>query len=482
MTEKLPYKTLFEISQDLIAIANIDGYFKKLNPRWMTTLGYTEKEMLGRPFINFVHPEDRLKTDEVAQKQKKGLTVSKFENRYLTKNGDIIYLEWNATIVDETGDIFAIARNQTELKEKELKLQESEEILKLKNQQFQDLFNLSQDLIVIAHRDGYFKKVNPQWTEKFGYSEDEVLSTPFIDFIHPDDRSKTANMVQDQLNGVTAMQFHNRYIAKNGDILHLEWNATAVDATGLIFAIARDQTESIDQKKALTTSITKLSAKNNQLQDFAYIASHNLRSPVANIFILTKFLIDSNLDKEQHKYANLIHDSTEALNNTLEDLLHVVQLNKTTDANAQRISLKEVCNTVLKQLHGTVLTNQAQIITDFEEIDTIEYPEGYLHSIFLNLISNAIKYRSPDRSPIIQIKSKKNETSVELSFEDNGIGIDLSKHHNKIFGFRKTFHNHPEARGFGLYITKSQVEALNGEISVQSELDKGTKFIINLAS
>ncbi|MFL1896100.1 PAS domain S-box protein [Aquimarina sp. 2-A2] len=482
MTEKLPYKTLFEVSQDLIVIANIDGYFKKLNPRWMTTLGYTEKEMLGRPFINFVHPEDRLKTDEVAQKQKEGLTVSKFENRYLTKNGDIIYLEWNATIVDETGDIFAIARNQTELKEQELKLQEAEKVLKLKNQQFQDLFNLSQDLIVIAHTDGYFKKVNPQWIEKFGFTENEVLSTPFVDFIHPDDRSKTAHMVQEQLNGVTAMHFHNRYLTKDGDALHLEWNATSVDATGLIFAIARDQTESIDQKKALTASITELSAKNSQLQDFAYIASHNLRSPVANIFILAKFLIDSNLDKEQYKFANLIHDSTEALNNTLEDLLHVVQINKTTDASTERISLKEVCNNVLKQLQGSVLSNKAEVFTDFNDVDDIEYSEGYLHSIFQNLISNAIKYRSPDRSPIIQIKSKKNESSVELTFEDNGIGIDLNRHQSKIFGFRKTFHNHPEARGFGLYITKSQVEALNGEISVLSEPNKGTKFIIKIAS
>ncbi|WP_378187134.1 PAS domain S-box protein [Aquimarina sp. W85] len=483
MTENLPHKMLFDISQDLIVIANMDGYFKQINPQWSLILGYTDAELLSQPFINFVHPDDKCKTSLVAKHQKEnGISVSKFENRYIAKNGNIIYLEWNASVLNETGDIFAIARDQTTIKEKENKLVEAEYTLKLKNQQLQDLFNLSQDLIVIAHTDGYFKKVNPQWIKKFGFSEEEVLAIPFINFIHPEDRDKTIDMVHKQKEGVTASYFNNRYVAKDGTVLDLEWNATSVDETGLIFAIARDQTEINKQQAALNKSLKQLKAKNKQLEDFAYITSHNLRSPVANIFILTKFLKDSGLKSDQEDFANLIQNSTEVLNSTLEDLIHVVQINHSNEMNVRRVSLRQVCDNVLKQLHGSVLSNQAQIITDFNDIEIIQCSEDYLHSIFLNLISNAIKYRAPERHPIIKIKSKKNGNTIQLTFEDNGRGIDLKKHNEKIFGFRKTFHKHPDARGFGLFITKSQVEALNGEILVQSELNKGTIFTINLAS
>ncbi len=483
MDTNLLYKNFFNLSNDLMAVANMNGYFKMVNDHWIHKLGYSEEELLNYPHTSFIHPDDIEKSLEVFENQRSVHTNSStLKNRYIAKNGDIIWLDWNITSMDITGDIFLVGKEVTYQRKQQLKEDAIQKNLKNKNKLLEELFELSTDFIVIANSDGYFKKVNPIWIEKLGYTENELLSTPFMSFIHPDDRNRTSNMVQRQMEGYTAIAFENRYVNKNGDSIWLEWNATSVDATGDIFAIARDQTVSRQQKLKLEVMLKELKAKNKQLEEFTYISSHNLRSPVANIFVLSKFLEQTSLNTEQKQYIKLIKESSEMLNNTLSDLTEAVQVHKNKNVKINRISLEEVCNTALKQLSGKLLSTQAEIIIDFNETDTIEYSKPYMQSIFLNLISNAIKYKSPERSPVIHISSKKLKNAIQLIFKDNGIGIDLKKHKGKMFGFRKTFHDNPDARGLGLYITKSQVEALNGKIRVSSTIDEGTVFIINLAS
>ena len=118
------------------------------------------------------------------------------------------------------------------------------------------------------------------------------------------------------------------------------------------------------------------------------------------------------------------------------------------------------------------------ITSDFSKIPTIQYHKTYLESIFLNLITNAIKYRSPERDPVIHLKTDIINDRIRLSFTDNGLGIDLGKHGHKLFGLNKTFHRHPDAKGVGLYLTKIQVETMGGHIYAESEVGKGTVFTI----
>ncbi|MEI8075902.1 MAG: ATP-binding protein, partial [Bacteroidota bacterium] len=109
---------------------------------------------------------------------------------------------------------------------------------------------------------------------------------------------------------------------------------------------------------------------------------------------------------------------------------------------------------------------------------SINYNPAYLESILLNFLTNAIKYASPERQPSIQFKTNTKQHSTELSISDNGLGIDLEKYHDKIFGMYKTFHGNKDARGIGLFISKNQVDAMGGTIKVSSELNKGTTFTI----
>lgn len=176
-----------------------------------------------------------------------------------------------------------------------------------------------------------------------GYTETELMDKPYLAFVHPDDQQNTVAEAAKQFDGTTIFNFRNRYLTKAGEIVWLDWNATALDHTGEVFGIARNITKAIRQEQKIEATLQELIAKNKQLEDYAYITSHNLRSPVANIFMLTKFLEESTLTEEQMNYTDMIKNSAEVLNKTMKDLINVVQINESTDMTIQNISLQETC-------------------------------------------------------------------------------------------------------------------------------------------
>ena len=129
-------------------------------------------------------------------------------------------------------------------------------------------------------------------------------------------------------------------------------------------------------------------------------------------------------------------------------------------------------------LAAQIMHCKAEIEGDFTQVKSISYNKANLESIFLNLITNAIKYRSPDRNLIIKVSTSNEGGRTKMSVKDNGLGIDLKKHSHKLFGLNKTFHRHPEAKGLGLFMTKNQIESMGGNITAESEIDKGSNFIV----
>jgi signal transduction histidine kinase len=145
---------------------------------------------------------------------------------------------------------------------------------------------------------------------------------------------------------------------------------------------------------------------------------------------------------------------------------------------SDKIILKDLLNSVLRGFEAQIQLLEADIQINFTDVDIIFFPQKYIYSIFMNLISNSLKYKSLVRKPVIKIKTEKINDSVVLSFSDNGLGIDLKMHGNKLFKIRKVFHEHVDAKGFGLFMTKTQVEAMGGKIWAESEVDKGITFYI----
>ncbi|MGJ8734215.1 MAG: sensor histidine kinase, partial [Cellulophaga sp.] len=168
------------------------------------------------------------------------------------------------------------------------------------------------------------------------------------------------------------------------------------------------------------------------------------------------------------------------LTETLDTLVEALKTSNGAPTELKKLKFEDALLKTTEILTGEIHETGAIIKSDFTNVPTILYSKVYLESIFLNLVSNALKYRSPDRTPEITLKSFLVRNRVTLTIEDNGLGIDLERHGHKLFGLNKVFHRHPQAKGIGLFMTKVQIESLGGTITAESTVNKGTTFILTL--
>ncbi|QJB36740.1 PAS domain S-box protein [Chitinophaga oryzae] len=254
---------------------------------------------------------------------------------------------------------------------------------------------------------------------------------------------------------------------------------------GGISVFMRDITESRKMQKELRKANDQLSNlnknlvnQNKQLEDFAHITSHNLRAPIANLRALMQMHNEASSQQERELYLGMLHEVIKKIDETLNDLVEVVQIRKDVNVEKEKLLFAERVQKVKDILLVDIETSNIKITYDFEQAPQIEYPRVYLDSILQNFITNAIRYRSPEREPELHLQTWRENDNIVLTVQDNGIGIDMERFGNKLFGFRKTFHRNKDAKGIGLFITKTQVEAMGGSIRAESRPGQGTKFII----
>jgi len=232
------FKTIFNMSQSLICIADINtSTFKFINPSFEKILGYSKKELLNKPFLEFIHPDDIQSTIEVVEKKlQSGSAVKSFENRYLCKNGNYCWLSWNSYPVPEKSITYAIAHDVTERKTAETA--------------FRTIFEMSSDMVCVANSSGAYVKVSPSCQKILGYTSDEVIDLGWTGLVHPDDIEKTRIRIEKQIEGGVTYDFINRYRHKNGSYRSLEWNA-AFTSDGYVYGTARDITERMQEELEL---------------------------------------------------------------------------------------------------------------------------------------------------------------------------------------------------------------------------------------
>src|SRR5215203_241580 len=236
-----------------------------------------------------------------------------------------------------------------------------------------------------------------------------------------------------------------------------------------------------EQKEKMTTDLIQ---RNKDLEQFTYIISHNLRAPVANIIGLSYRLKQTGLSDDLRSQIGAgLSTSVTKLDEVIRDLNDILKIRQMVNESKQLIKLETFISDIHLSIEKMIENEKAIILWNFTEAEEIVTIKGYLHSIFFNLISNSLKYRKPDETPMIKITSRKMNGKIVLLFEDNGIGIDLSTAGEHIFGLYKRFHtDRAEGKGMGLYMVKTQVESMGGKISISSEVNVGTQFKIEFNS
>lgn len=231
-----------------------------------------------------------------------------------------------------------------------------------------------------------------------------------------------------------------------------------------------------------TRLVRQLSTQNTQLIDFCNIVSHNLRAPLVNISMLVD-LLDITNDLEEHtQLIAKLRPVLENLHTTFNELVESIQIRQNPEIRSEKLSVREYLRRTKEGLQTEIHRLEAEIEEDMESAPVIELPPQYLRSILLNLVSNALKYHFPGRPPRIRVTTKREKDRIILSVADNGLGVDLVKHKDNFFKIGKVFHRHPDAKGFGLFMTKTQVEAMGGKIWAESQPEVGTTFHVEFVN
>lgn len=236
--------------------------------------------------------------------------------------------------------------------------------------------------------------------------------------------------------------------------------------------------EILELNKNLRAHTDELVEANKGLEQFSFIVSHNLRSPVANILGLADLIGSDDYPQEiKDNFLDELLNNVKRLDTVVTDLNDILQVKMEMDSKKEPVVLDVLVNSIKSSIQNLIKKEDVQITTNFE-VDQLQTVQSYLYSIFYNLIANSIKYRRPGIAPEIKIKSERKDSGTNIIFEDNGLGIDISKKGEQVFGLYKRFHYHVEGKGMGLFLVKTQVQLLGGKISVESTVNEGTQFII----
>jgi signal transduction histidine kinase len=248
----------------------------------------------------------------------------------------------------------------------------------------------------------------------------------------------------------------------------------------LIRGIFQDIDSTKKKDISLQSSINLLDDQNKRLQNFAYIVSHNLRSHAGNLKFMVNVFEESKSEEDRRQLFENIKTISESLSATMGHLDEIVKIQSEISRERKLVNFETIFNNVTLALKANIIAANATINTDFSGCEEIDYIPAYLESIAQNLITNALKYKHPDRDPLISCYTKKANDNIYLIFEDNGIGIDMKRYGHQLFGMYKTFHYNSDSKGIGLFITRNQVEALGGTITAESTVNVGTRFTVKL--
>lgn len=326
--------------------------------------------------------------------------------------------------------------------------------------------------------------VNSAFEDMTGYKTSEAIGMPLDIIFGAKSDSKQIDLLKQKIKEYQICDIETVCYKKDNTLFWI--NFTMIPVTNKDgehshwISVQRDVTELKEKEKEREQLIRELTKNNNDLKQFSYITSHNLRAPLSNLTGLLNLIDDIPIENPDLKeLIDGFSTSTHLLNETINDLVKVIIIKDNPAIEKERILIKDIFENVFNQLNFLINLHKPILKIELSEEYISNINKSYLESIFLNLMTNSIKYRSATNQLKITITSKVINEELVISFKDNGIGIDMGRNKDKIFGLYQRFHNHPDSKGLGLYLVKSQVESMGGNISVESKLGKGTTFTLN---
>ncbi len=256
-------------------------------------------------------------------------------------------------------------------------------------------------------------------------------------------------------------------------------NIQLVELTDELSAKADTVEQQIEEIKKLNL---QLSRSNQQMKEFTYAISHDLKTPLSSLNMASEYLDTHPKGKETVAYKQILSRSVKRLDKTVRSLIEILDLQNPDKRVIHTIQFEDVFRVIAEEHQQFIKDADAIVTTNFQQASHIVYIEGYLQSILHNLMSNAVKYRDPLRQLSVAITTRQIDNAVELRFTDNGTGMDMNKIRDKLFVPFNRFSNVQDGKGIGLYLIKGMVESNGGKVTVESKPGEGSTFIFTLVN
>ncbi|MFP4103914.1 sensor histidine kinase [Coleofasciculus sp.] len=452
------------------------------SPRFKQILGYDEQEVKND--YNFwesrVHPDDRDRVLAAMQNHLENHVPYAIEYRIRKKSGDYCWISSRAQAIwDETGKPTRMAGSISDITDRK----RAEEALQQSEAKYRALIDTTQTGYVVLDQQGRVLDANQEYSRVTGHSSlSDILGKSVLDWIAPYDLERNAAEIQKVLVERSVQNLETDYCHANGTIIPIEVNARVIDTEDgfRILALCRDITERKQARQELKAAIADLSRSNQELEQFAYVASHDLREPLRKIRSYSDLLVkryQGQLDKRADKYIAYITDATQRMQTLISDLLTYSRVSKP-ELIPEPTDLGRILNTTLTDLNSLIKENKAMITAD--SLPTVNANPTQMAQLLQNLITNGIKFCT-QQSPRIHITATREGQFWQIAVQDNGIGIE-KQYRDRIFVIFQRLH-YPEeypGTGIGLAICKKIVERHGGQIWVESELGQGSTFYFTL--
>lgn len=468
-------KILFESAPDAYYIRDMEGRFIDCNKATQQLLGYTREEMIGHSFfeMGIIAAQDAEKAKNAIEERLTKQNFDPVEYDMVRKDGKHVPVEALAHPVVMNGKkvVLGIVRDISSRKDVE------RELTKMGTAMQQ-----SPAMVFITDLKGNLEYVNPKFEETTGYTAAEVLgkNPRFLKSGHTSDEEYRNLWTTITSGGIWTGEFKNK--RKDGS---LYWERASI---GPVFdeknrithyvAVKEDTTQLKKAEQNLINTLNLTTEQNKRLQNFSYIVSHNLRSHSSNISGILNLMDSAGTDEEKMKLQGMLKTVSAKLDETMYHLTDAVSTLIEKDPFKEALVLRDYLDSALGILSDELFQRSVLVQNVVDATTTVCCNAAYLDSILLNILSNAIKYASPGRQARIEIRSKQVHNEVELQIADNGLGIDLKRHGESLFGMYKTFHTNKDARGIGLFICKNQLESVGGRIRAESTVGEGSTFIL----
>ncbi len=478
------YDALLETSNDMLGVLSLEGKFVKLNPAFSKMLGWSNEQLLSKRFMEFVHPEDRESTIEALEVLAQGKSLSNFINRYITRSGEVIWIEWICVPEPESGLAYTIGRDVTEFTTKKESLRRSE-------QKYRGLFEKNQGIISIHDTEGNFLDVNDAGLKASGFSREELMSCNLYDLIIPEKHDNVKIYLR-QIKTSNHASGEMTIRKKNGE--KAVWHFMSaidedVDGNLQVMANAVDITERKKMENEILAA-KELAEKAYALKsEFVANMSHEIRTPLNGIIGFTELLLETHLDETQRQYLEIINQSGVSLYSIINDILDFSKLEKQKlKLSLDKVEIEELVSEAFNIVSYNNNKKRLEMLIDIDDaIPRYIWTDAMrLKQVFVNLLSNALKFTEEGEIILyVRVLDDLGEGKKRIRFgvRDTGIGINKEKQ-SEIFGAFSQEDSSITKRyggtGLGLTISNQILALLDSVLQVESEQEKGSDFFFDI--